>query len=96
MARFHPSPPSFALVSLVVEVLFCNQGVEVRFLPGAPSFVSVSKWKHVQSILRRYLDAKGKWVQLPPCGELQGSVKETTLVETQVISIVLEVRLGGR
>jgi hypothetical protein len=28
---------SFALVSLVVEVLFCNQGVEVRFLPGAPS-----------------------------------------------------------
>ena len=28
--------PSFALVSLVVEVLFCNQGVEVRFLPGAP------------------------------------------------------------
>ena len=27
----------FALVSLVVEVLFCNQGVEVRFLPGAPS-----------------------------------------------------------
>ena len=28
--------PVFALVSLVVEVLFCNQGVEVRFLPGAP------------------------------------------------------------
>jgi hypothetical protein len=27
----------FALVSLVVEVLFCKQGVEVRFLPGAPS-----------------------------------------------------------
>ena len=25
-----------ALVSLVAEVLFCNQGVEVRFLPGAP------------------------------------------------------------
>ena len=40
MARFHPSPPSFALVSLVVEVLFCNQGVEVRFLPGAPVFLS--------------------------------------------------------
>ena len=29
---------NFALVSLVVEVLFCNQGVEVRFLPGAPIF----------------------------------------------------------
>ena len=27
----------FALVSLVVEVLPCKQGVEVRFLPGAPS-----------------------------------------------------------
>ena len=27
---------NLALVSLVVEVLFCNQGVEVRFLPGAP------------------------------------------------------------
>ena len=96
LVRIQVGRPVFALVSLVVEVLFCNQGVEVRFLPGAPSFVSVSKWKHVQSILRRYLDAKGKWVQLPPCGELQGSVKETTLVETQVISIVLEVRLGGR
>ena len=46
--------------------------------------------------LRRTKTVKGKWVQLPPCGELQGSVKETTLVETQVISIVLEVRLGGR
>ena len=26
-----------ALVSLVVEVLFCKQGVVVRFHPGAPS-----------------------------------------------------------
>ena len=26
----------FALVSLVVEVLFCKQGVVVRFHPGAP------------------------------------------------------------
>ena len=26
----------YAPVSLVVEVLSCNQGVEVRFLPGAP------------------------------------------------------------
>jgi hypothetical protein len=32
----------------------------------------------------------------PTLGELRRSVKETTLVETQVISIVLEVRLGGR
>jgi hypothetical protein len=48
------------------------------------------------SILRRYCVVKGKWVQLPPCGELQGSVKETTLDGSQVISIVLEVRLGGR
>ena len=28
----------FALVSLVVEVLPCKQGVEVRFLPGAPNW----------------------------------------------------------
>ena len=27
---------SYALVSLVVEVLFCKQGVVVRFHPGAP------------------------------------------------------------
>ena len=27
---------NLALVSLVVEVLPCKQGVEVRFLPGAP------------------------------------------------------------
>ena len=46
--------------------------------------------------LRRTELVKGKWVQLPPCGELQGSVKETTLDGAQVISIVLEVRLGGR
>ena len=46
--------------------------------------------------LRRTKAVKGKWVQLPPCGELQGSVKETTLDGSQVISIVLEVRLGGR
>jgi hypothetical protein len=32
----------------------------------------------------------------PTLGELRRSVTETTLVETQVISIVLEVRLGGR
>ena len=36
VVRFHPDAPILALVSLVVEVLFCNQGVEVRFLPGAP------------------------------------------------------------
>jgi hypothetical protein len=28
---------NFALVSLVVEVRFCNPGVAVRFCPGAPS-----------------------------------------------------------
>ena len=34
--RYPLKPPDFyALVSLVVEVLFCKQGVEVRFLPGA-------------------------------------------------------------
>ena len=43
LVRIQVGRPVFALVSLVVEVLFCNQGVEVRFLPGAPSFVSVSK-----------------------------------------------------
>jgi hypothetical protein len=32
----------------------------------------------------------------PTRGELRRSVKETTLDEAQVISIVLEVRLGGR
>ena len=32
-----PYPLQFALVSLVVEVLFCKQGVVVRFHPGAPS-----------------------------------------------------------
>ena len=38
LVRIQVGRPVFALVSLVVEVLFCNQGVEVRFLPGAPSF----------------------------------------------------------
>ena len=37
LVRIQVGRPVFALVSLVVEVLFCNQGVEVRFLPGAPS-----------------------------------------------------------
>ena len=47
--------------------------------------------------LRRTKTVKGKWVQLPPCGESpQRSVMETTLDLAQVISIVLEVRLGGR
>ncbi len=46
LVRIQVGRPVFALVSLVVEVLFCNQGVEVRFLPGAPSFVSVSKRSH--------------------------------------------------
>ena len=41
--RSVPGEPIFALVSLVVEVLFCNQGVEVRFLPGAPIYPSVGK-----------------------------------------------------
>ena len=36
LVRIQVGRPVFALVSLVVEVLFCNQGVEVRFLPGAP------------------------------------------------------------
>ena len=29
---------SYALLSLMVEVLFCNQGVWVRFLQGAPIY----------------------------------------------------------
>ena len=33
-----PKAAKFALVSLVVEVLPCKQGVEVRFLPGAPNW----------------------------------------------------------
>ena len=53
---------------IMVLHLFCNQDTAVRFCHGAPSFVSVSKWKHVQSILRRYLDAKGKWVRVPAAG----------------------------
>ena len=35
--KSHPLFQFIALVSLVVEVLFCNQGVWVRFLPGAPN-----------------------------------------------------------
>ena len=31
------TPTRFALLSLMVEVLFCKQGVVVRFHPGAPS-----------------------------------------------------------
>ena len=37
LVRIQVGRPVFALVSLVVEVLFCNQGVWVRFLQGAPS-----------------------------------------------------------
>ena len=33
------SDKNIALVSLVVEVLFCKQGVVVRFHPGAPIIV---------------------------------------------------------
>ena len=31
---------SYALVSLMAEVLFCNQDVWVRFLPRAPNYTS--------------------------------------------------------
>ena len=55
--RYPLKPPDFyALVSLVVEVLFCKQGVEVRFLPGAPVFspcgemVSFVVWGHVAGV----------------------------------------------
>ena len=48
--------------------------------------------KYSSKVLRR----KRQMGSTPTLGELRRSVTETTLVETQVISIVLEVRLGGR
>ena len=51
-----PSPGAmfFALLSLMVEVLFCNQGVWVRFLQGAPSFVRVlARERLARRLLRR-------------------------------------------
>jgi hypothetical protein len=34
--RTVPGEPNLALLSLMAEVLFCKQGVRVRFLQGAP------------------------------------------------------------
>ena len=34
---------NLALLSLMVEVLFCKQGVRVRFLQGAPSYCGVGE-----------------------------------------------------
>ena len=44
----------FALVSLVVEVLFCKQGVVVRFHPGAPNYSWIVKWYNNRLITGHY------------------------------------------
>jgi hypothetical protein len=36
--RYPLGPPSICPISLMVEHLFCNQGMAVRFCHGAPSF----------------------------------------------------------
>ena len=38
VVRSHAGEPNLALLSLMAEVLFCKQGVRVRFLQGAPSY----------------------------------------------------------
>ena len=78
----------FALLSLMVEVLFCKQGVRVRFLQGAPSFtpigemVSLMVWDHGAQV--RFLHRRPVFWAVSANGNTSGLQPE---IESSILSI---------